>query len=448
MLEISKDANKNYLAKIVKLKGLRKHGNADRLQVVDIDFQTVITGLDAKDGDVYVFFPLECAISSDYLSFTNSFREKEYNANVEKTGFFDKNGRVKAIKLRGEKSMGYIVPIQTVFDWVGAGLTNVDKHINKEFDVINGKSICKKYIVKVKDGGARNKQGKAPKVSRLIDGQVHLHVDTENLRKNVHKLCPDDIISVTYKTHGTSWWVSNVLVKKSLSRVEKILKYFGVNIVNTEYDLVYGSRKVVKNKSFDDAKQKDHYFGYDLWEDIKDEVGESIPKGFTLYGEMLGYDKNGGAIQKHFDYGCDPHGALKVFCDNEILKPKHKVEVYRITFTNEDGVVFELTYNQIAEFCEKAGLKVSTLFYYGKAGDMYKDIDTDNHWNENFLRKLEQDYNEKDCFMCFNKVPEEGIVVRKEKLNSCESYKLKSFRFLEFETKQLDKGESDIESEN
>ena len=50
--------------------------------------------------------------------------------------------------------------------------------------------------------------------------------------------------------------------------------------------------------------------------------------------------------------------------------------------------------------------------------------------------------------MCNNKVPEEGIVVRKESLFSCDSYKLKSFRFLEFETKQLDKGESDIESEN
>lgn len=35
MIEISKQANKNYLCKIVNLKNLRKHTNADRLQVIE-----------------------------------------------------------------------------------------------------------------------------------------------------------------------------------------------------------------------------------------------------------------------------------------------------------------------------------------------------------------------------------------------------------------------------
>ena len=50
--------------------------------------------------------------------------------------------------------------------------------------------------------------------------------------------------------------------------------------------------------------------------------------------------------------------------------------------------------------------------------------------------------------MCDESVPEEGVVIRKEKLIGCESYKVKSFRFLEWETKALDKGEVDVESEN
>ena len=36
MLEISKDANVNYLCKVVVLKDLQKHSNADRLQVAII----------------------------------------------------------------------------------------------------------------------------------------------------------------------------------------------------------------------------------------------------------------------------------------------------------------------------------------------------------------------------------------------------------------------------
>jgi hypothetical protein len=456
MLTTSKDANPNYLCKVVALKGLKKHGNADRLQTVDIDFQTVITGLDAKDGDVYVFFPVESKISADFLSATNSFRDKVLNSDKEKAGFFEDKCRVKAMKLRGEKSMGYIVPANIVVNWsLGKPLTNnvyvPEEDYGAEFDTINGKLLVEKYQAPRKAGSIA-KQGKKPKVSRLVEGQIHLHVDTEQLRKNAHKINPEDIISITYKTHGTSWWVSNVLVKRNLSVTEKVMKWLGFPVGEMEYDLVYGSRKVVKNADMDDPKQKDHFFGYDLWEKIKDEVGESIPKGYTLYGEMIGFDHNGGAIQKGYDYGCKPDG------DNDPklipVSPQHKLEVYRITQTNPDGLVTELSYPEISEFCDRSGLTAPHLFYYGEAEGwlnkqdvLFPDYQTKT-FNEIFVKYLNNEYNDKNCFMCDNPVPEEGIVVRKESLFNCESYKLKSFRFLEWESKELDSGEADIESEN
>ena len=124
MLEISKNANPNYLCKVVQLKNLQKHSNADRLQVVSVDFNNVITGLDAKEGDIYIYFPIESKISKDFLSYTNSFRNKTMNANPEGVGFFEENCRVKAVKLRGEKSMGYIVPARIVEQW-----SNLDGYI-------------------------------------------------------------------------------------------------------------------------------------------------------------------------------------------------------------------------------------------------------------------------------------------------------------------------------
>ena len=72
-LKISEKANPNYLAKVVKLNNIRKHENADRLQCVAIDGNNVITGLDAKDGALYVYFPLESAINKEFLSWGNSF---------------------------------------------------------------------------------------------------------------------------------------------------------------------------------------------------------------------------------------------------------------------------------------------------------------------------------------------------------------------------------------
>lgn len=441
MLTISKEANPNYLCKVVELQNIRKHTNGDFLQCVDIDFQTVITGLDAKEGDVYIYFPVECQINKDFLSSTNSFADKTLNSDPESKGYFDSKGRVKAQRFRGEKSMGYIVPIEKVIEWCGIGKSATfdrsygwKNQIGQEFDTINNIKLVNKYVVPKKE--SRAKQGKKPKLSRLVEGQVHLHVDTENLRRNADKISPEDTISITYKTHGTSWWVSNVLVKRKLSWWEKVAKFLGADVDDMEYDLVYGSRRVVKNSALEDPKAKDHFFGYDLWEKIKDEVGEHIPKGYTLYGEMLGYDHNGGWIQKEFDYGC--------------AEGEHKLEVYRITQTTPDGLVTELSYPQIAEFCGRTGLTPPHLFYYGKAGSYY-GINQGNVLPfdpEKFIRALEEEFNEKDCFMCTNQVPEEGIVVRKEKLFDCESYKLKSFKFLEKESNFLDQGVTDIESEN
>src|SRR5690606_174130 len=131
------------------------------------------------------------------------------------------------------------------------------------------------------------------------------------------------------------------------------------------------------------------------------------------------------------------------------------LEVYRITHTNPDGLVTELSYPQIKEFCDRVGFTASHLFYYGEVfhllGKMRREgkykVEEDN-WREEFINYLEDMYNGKNCFICKNKVPEEGIVARKESLFNCESYKLKSFDFLQYESSQLDKGESDIESEN
>lgn len=444
MLTTRKEANPNYLAKVVRLKGVRKHENADRLQCVDIDFQTVVTGMDAKDGDIYVYFPVESKINSDFLSKTNSFRDYRLNSNYKDAdkkrqdylkldenkkartvGFFEENARVKAMKLRGEKSMGYIVPVRVVQDYFGD--FDEGRFINVEFDTINDILAVEKYEVKKRTQGLV-KQGKKPKISRIIDGQVHLHKDTEQLERNAWKISPFHNIAITYKTHGTSWWVSNVKVKKKLNWKQKIAKFFGVDVVDTEFDYVYGSRKVVKNADLGDPKAKDHFYGYDLWEDIKDQVKEHIPKGFTLYGEALGYTKNGTMIQKGFDYGCAP-GEMKL-------------EIYRITQTNDDGFVTELSHGQITEFCNKAGLIQSKEFHYGKAYWILPEVDAnDPKWTEKFIAKLRADYNEKNCHMCVNEVPEEGIVLRVDDLFEFVAFKLKSFRFLEWESKSLDEGE-------
>jgi len=70
-----------------------------------------------------------------------------------------------------------------------------------------------------------------------------------------------------------------------------------------------------------------------------------------------------------------------------------------------------------------------------------------NEFREGFLKSLQSKYvYDQDSIFCNNNVPEEGCIVRLEGLE-IKNYKLKSFRFLQHESGELDKGTIDMETE-
>lgn len=444
MFSISEKSNKNYLAKIVQVKNLRKHSNADRLAIFTVDGNNVITGLSTQEGDIGIYFPLECAISSEFLSKTNEFKDNNLNSDVTKKGFFEYHGRVKALRLRGEKSEGYYVPIKALQEafpeYTDGQIANAIDQVGTEFNYIGSHELVTKYIPRGArtpgEPGSKKDRTKAKPTTLLIEGQFRFHEDTPQLGKNMHKISPDDIITITNKLHGTSFVSSNILCKRKLSVVERIAKWFGAKVQEEEYKNIYSSRKVVKN---DPAKfQNRHYYSYDLWGDINEEVKDLLPKGVTIYGECVGFTKDGGYIQKGYDYGCSQSPYNDVDHNNKIF-------IYRATYTNVDGKVFEYTWQQVKNFCEKYGLNHVPELYHGKAKNLFP-ISEEFHFQENFFERLKENYLEKDCDMCTNKVPAEGITVRVDN-GEWDIYKLKSFRFLEKESKDLDKGEVDIETQ-
>jgi hypothetical protein len=264
-----------------------------------------------------------------------------------------------------------------------------------------------------------------------VENQFKFHFDTVQLGKNIHRITPNTPISASWKLHGTSAVASHVLVKRKLSLLERLLRWTGVKIQDTEYDYLFSSRKVVKN----DVIQHPGFFGYDLWNESGQKFVGLLRKGETVYYEIVGFLPNGKQIQTDFDYGCAPG--------------EYKIYIYRITSTNVDGDVVELSWNQVRQRASEWGMETCPHIYDGYAGDMFPEIgdDIESGWHERFLEKLKETYVfDQDSIFCKNKVPEEGIVLRIEG-TEVESFKLKAFRFFEYETKLIDTGNVDIETE-
>jgi hypothetical protein len=261
MYSKSKEYNENYLATIVKLQNLRPHFNADRLQCLAIYGNNVITGLSAKENDLYVYFPLECAISADFLKYTNSFRDNSLNQDSLQKGMFEANCRVKAVRLRGEKSEGYVVPVSEIEkfckDFLSKEIKISEKDVGTDFDEICNHVLCKKYVprnmVEKVPSGNKPKGNTKKYKSKLIENQFHFHPDTSHLKKEVEKIDPDDYIAITEKIHGCNFVVSHVLVNKNLSWKDKIAKFFGCKVQETEYGMLYSSRRVLKNTNLVDS---------------------------------------------------------------------------------------------------------------------------------------------------------------------------------------------------
>lgn len=406
--------SKNYVCSVVEIKEIFPIESADKIVRTIIFNNNVVISKNVKIGDKMLYFCSGTKLNVDFCKHNNLLTDEEQNRDKVKGYISHKQFRVKAIKLKGIISDGILLPLNSLaFYFLPKERYSLE--IGDEFTELDDITICEKYFVPIKNNGTENKQSKSVKISRLVENQFFLHNDTDNLRKNIDKISPEDIIGIHYKKHGTSVVIGNVLVKKQLNWIKKIISKF-VQVVDTEYDIVYSSRKVIKNGYLN--TNPNSYYSTDIWGDVKEEIKDKIPKNYTLYGEILGYEKSGSAIQKDYDYGCK--------------QGEYKFYVYRITIVNPDGKLLELSDKQIEEFCEKNGLLYKdTFIYYGKAKDLFNSNYSDIiQWREELLKTLEINFNEKDCYICSNKVPEEGIILRKENSEYYEAYKLKSKRFL------------------
>lgn len=475
-------SNPNYLCTITKVGEMFPIEGADKLAKTVINGYDIVVPKTMKTGDIVAYFPVESSICEGFLSANNlyEFAEATRNANFELVdsiiksaevtcddveikhsmelaksmcGFFNKHGRVRMVKLRGQYSQGFVCGVDSIVKYKPElADTDWESLVGTQFNYIGDDEFCWKYIPAIKvvepQGNGRNRAWKQKtkalkRFNRVREDQFAFHYDTKMFAEHFREFSPEDEVTISIKVHGTSAIYANILCNRQLSWWEKIKKFFGVKVKELEYGNVYSSRSVIKNKYINPNASS--FYNVDVWGAVNDVIASYIEDGYTVYGEIVGYlpgsDK---MIQKNHDYGCK--------------RGEWKFMPYRITHTDEFGnknelevyEVDEWTRNLVTEHPEIADkIMFLTIPFNGKLMDLYPDIPVDDKWHDNVLARMKVDKDnflmEEDEPMCKNKVPREGIVIRKNGDIHARAWKLKTLRHYGKEAEAHDKGEVDIE---
>ena len=456
-----------YCGYVTRLKNVRKHSNADRLQLADCFGNTVIVSLEYTEGQLGVYFPVDGQLSERFCQANDLVRRKDENGNPC-GGYLDPEKRnIKAMKLRGEKSDGLFLPLTCLADFT----TVSDLKEGDTITVLNGEEICKKYIPKRKVSGEWHGGSKGRKTKVNFCPTFAQHVDTEQLAYNLSAFKTGDVVELTLKMHGTSGRTGYLPLRKEkpLNWFQKLFKKHPD--IYYEYGYVTGTRRVVLDNTHDGGYYDDNSFRLRMAEKFEGK----LRKGETVYYEIVGFVnsqtpimasvKNSKISDKAFtkqygeetvfSYGCDPDGEWEetscppdvlqtticepgLYISTEICPPRCQVYVYRMTMTNEDGDVIEYSPEQMRMRCDQMGVKYVPVFekfmipeHPGEA--IVVDFETEEvdygvcSPGEYVLRKVEKYFDGPDPIGKTH--IREGVVVRIVNRPTIAVYKHKNFSF-------------------
>lgn len=433
-----------YCGYVVKVDHLRKHTNADRLQIATFFNNDTIVSMDTQYGDMGVYFPVDGQLSERFCAVNDLVRRKDENGK-QVGGYLDPEKRnIKALKLRGEKSDGLYLPITCLADFCKIS----DLKVGDTITVLNGETICQKYIPRRTNSGYHGSGRKSQKSKTNYAPTFYEHVDTEQLAYNLDKFKPGDTIQLTLKMHGTSGRTGFLpVLKTKRTFLDKMFHRHGTDYY--EYDYVTGTRRVIL-----DGVRKTGYYDSDEWRlAMADKFANKLHKGEVVYYEIVGFQgPNGAPIMSQvqnskvkdpeftkqygsvttFSYGCEQDSTyVEPMHDTGAWHPCCEVYVYRMTMVNEDGDVAEYSPAQIKERCEQMGVHTVMEFETFIIPDMiqlhgvgsFQTVDA----GEYVLRKVEQYFDGPDPIGKTH--VREGVVARILNRSNFAVYKHKNFSF-------------------
>lgn len=406
-----------YNAYITTLKNVRPHPNADRMLLADCFGNTVCVGLDAQEGDIVIYFPVDGQLSKEYAEINNLVRIKNEDGTYS-GGYLDPDKRnIKAIKLRGEKSDGLTMPLSSLDAFGDSSTLQVGDIIN----VFNGHEICRKYIPRGNPSRVVREGNKTRKTKEKIVFYPHFeeHIDTPQLRFSLSNFKPGDIICLTEKIHGTSSRNANTLkitYKKNL--LDKIFKRKGKE--KSTYDYLVGTRRTIIEEQNDGGFYGTHEFRMKWGEYFKnklhpgEEVFGEIAGFFAPNSPIMGRCDNNKVNDKAFMKKYGPTTTFTYGCNEEM--GENKYWIYRMTCATPDGYIIEYPWDLVKRRAVEMGLDT--------VPELERFVYTTE---EDFLQRIEKWTGISSTIDSTHII--EGVVVRKLNSPFFEVAKEKSYEF-------------------
>ena len=405
-----------YNAYVATLTNLRKHSNADRLQCTTLFGNNIIVDMSYKKGDRVIFFPTDGQLGKEFAEENNLVRKKDAEGN-NIGGYLDPEKRnITALKLRGEKSEGLILPLTVLSKYIDIN-TLSDGDTISSFDSI---VICQKYIPNRKENTFTSTKVSKTRKNKKTNEYPYFteHIDTEQLCYNENAFKAGDTCYITLKMHGTSARTANTLQisHKKPNLLQKIFHLPTKEI--KKYVAVSGTRRTVL-ESFDGG-----FYGNNAFrEQYHNFFAKHLPKGMEVYYEIVGYidNTNTTIMGKCSNSKVKDKEFSKIYGKETVFHYGNEVGhshcyIYRMTMTNEDGYTIELPWEQVQIEAEKLGCEVVPTF----------DKFIFTTW-EDLMERVEKYYDGADPIGLTH--IREGVVVRIDNRKSFTAFKHKNFYF-------------------
>ena len=228
---------------VVKIKNLKKHPNADRLDIAQLDglmWECIVGKGDHEIGDEVIYIPPDSILPEKIIT---DF----------KIDYLKKGERVRSVKLRKVISHGLILP-----NFINA---KVGENVAEKLGIT--KHIPGTPPVKIRG-----------RIRKKFNSNFHKYSDIENLRNYPNVFKEGEPVIIMEKIHGMNFRAG--WVQREERGIFKWLK----RIFNIDtYEFIIGSHNVQYKEGTDNvftvmAKK------YDL--------KNKIPKGLVFYGEIYG----------------------------------------------------------------------------------------------------------------------------------------------------------------